>query len=167
MDNLLFVSLIWLSCFLIQRIFSQFLFLDLLFNFPFTILHEICHFIIGIIFSAKPTSFSILPKIENNKIIYGSVGFMNLNVFNTAVTGLAPLLLFIPAYFLLEKFFICFYSENLLKAEIYGFIVVQLLNSAVPSREDLKIVFFRGIAGVLILILYFAGIMAVLLKIFK
>ena len=55
---------------------------------PGVFLHELLHFLIGLITNAKPSSFSIIP----NRIQAGSVSFSNITWYNAIPTALAPLL---------------------------------------------------------------------------
>jgi hypothetical protein len=58
-----------------------------------TISHEVLHAAVGWVVYAKPTSFSIIPRREKNYWMLGSVGFRNLNIWNSAPVAFAPLLL--------------------------------------------------------------------------
>lgn len=55
---------------------------------PGTLLHELTHFIIGVLTNAQPNSFSIIP----NHTKLGSVSFTHLTWYNAIPTTLAPLL---------------------------------------------------------------------------
>ena len=55
---------------------------------PGVFLHELLHFLVGLITNAKPSSFSIIP----NRVKAGSVSFTNLAWYNAIPTALAPLL---------------------------------------------------------------------------
>ncbi len=55
---------------------------------PGVFLHELLHFLIGLITNAKPSSFSIVP----NRIHAGSVSFSNITWYNALPTSLAPFL---------------------------------------------------------------------------
>ena len=55
---------------------------------PGVFLHELLHFLAGLITNAQPTSFSIIP----NRIRAGSVSFSNVTWYNAIPTALAPLL---------------------------------------------------------------------------
>ena len=58
-----------------------------------TISHEALHAVVGWVFRARPTSFSIIPKRQRDCWVLGSVSFRNLNIWNSAPVAFAPLLL--------------------------------------------------------------------------
>lgn len=61
---------------------------------PGTWLHEVSHWLVGLLLGARPTSFTLWPKREGNTWVLGSVGFTRLTIYNGAFVALAPLLLF-------------------------------------------------------------------------
>lgn len=55
--------------------------------------HEVLHFLVGLVTMARPTSFSLIPRSEGGRLILGSVGFVGLNWLNAWITAAAPLLI--------------------------------------------------------------------------
>lgn len=53
--------------------------------------HELLHLGVGIITFASPTSFSVIPRRDEGRIVLGSVGFKRLRWYNALFTALAPL----------------------------------------------------------------------------
>jgi hypothetical protein len=138
------------------------LFLLSLFFLPATFLHELCHFTVGLITFAKPISFNILPKKQDNSYVLGNVDFKNINFFNAFLTGLAPVLLIIGLYFLDKNNFALYkkiwgYIFNSTELNIVSFIILVYINyiliySGIPSSQDFKVVFSHPIGLILWLI---------------
>ena len=60
---------------------------------PGTIVHELSHFIVGLILGGMPSWLSVWPKFDENGSRYGYVEFRNINWFNAAPIGLSPLII--------------------------------------------------------------------------
>ncbi len=105
-----------------------------------TTLHEALHWGAGWLLQARPTSFSILPRREGNRWVLGSVGFTNLNIWNSAPVALAPLLLAVIAIAVFQ-----FWTSPAIQAHEYvswvlsGYVVATSLASSIPSSTDLKV----------------------------
>lgn len=64
-----------------------------IFVLPGTFIHELLHFMVGLILNARPVSFSVWPRKSGPAAwTMGSVGFTNVRWYNGAAVGLAPLL---------------------------------------------------------------------------
>lgn len=64
-----------------------------LFVLPGTFVHELLHFVVGLVLNARPVSFSVWPRRSGPSTwTMGSVGFANVRWYNGAAVGLAPLL---------------------------------------------------------------------------
>jgi hypothetical protein len=61
-------------------------------HFSGVFVHELFHFLVGLVTMARPTSFSLIPRSEGGRLFLGSVGFVGLNWLNAWVTAAAPLL---------------------------------------------------------------------------
>ena len=60
---------------------------------PGTFAHELAHFIVGLIFGAKPSGFSLQPQRRAKGWRLGAVTFLRVGVLNGAFIALAPLAL--------------------------------------------------------------------------
>ncbi len=64
-----------------------------IFVLPGTFVHEMLHFVVGLVLNAKPVSFSVWPRKSGASTwTMGSVGFSNVRWYNGLAVGLAPLL---------------------------------------------------------------------------
>jgi hypothetical protein len=107
---------------------------------PGTYLHELSHAIVGFLTGARPTRLSIVPNLKQNaegKIqgTFGVTEFANVNAFNGAFVGLAPLLL-IPVG--LSLIGLTTWESPLLKV-LEAWLVASVLYDAKPSSMDLEI----------------------------
>jgi len=105
-----------------------------LFLLPGTIVHELLHFIVGLVTLGCPINFTIIPKKDGDRYTLGSVGFSNLNWINSPFIGLAPLLIL----------YAIFYWALHLDGSVNSYIKFWLLtgffiSSGIPSSQDLKI----------------------------
>ncbi|MBF0455002.1 MAG: hypothetical protein HQL72_09355 [Magnetococcales bacterium] len=116
-------------------------FLTGLFNLLGTFFHELAHYMVGLLLGAKPSGFSLWPKPHREGgVVLGSVTFANLRFYNTLPTALAPLLLFILAYLANIRLFSP-QDESLFSYTLSLFIIVILLENAIPSTTDIKVAF--------------------------
>lgn len=138
--------------------FIQFLelFINILFNFLATLMHEIAHALVAILTMSKILSISVTPQIKFMdgyiSIVYGSVRaiprFLGLNVF----VALAPFLLFIPLYYILNTADILDMGYKggsfIFELDVYKFLklpileeyfIVQLFLGAFPSSTDYRV----------------------------
>ncbi len=60
---------------------------------PGTVCHELCHFCVGVVTGAAPSSLSIVPRRTASGWDLGSVTLMRVRWYNAAPSALAPLLL--------------------------------------------------------------------------
>jgi hypothetical protein len=112
-----------------------------------TFCHELAHYIIGLLLWAKPTGFTIWPKRQSGGgFVLGSVSFSNIRFFNAIPTAFAPLLLIFFAYYIEQNFFLLV-DETVLTFILYVFIIVVILENAIPSSTDFKVA-FSNMAGV-------------------
>lgn len=64
-----------------------------IFVLPGTLIHELLHFVVGLLLNARPVSFSVWPRRSGpSSWTMGSVAFANVRWYNGAAVGLAPLL---------------------------------------------------------------------------
>jgi len=105
---------------------------------PGTIAHEFMHFIVGVIFNAKPVGFSLIPKKTEGGYTLGSVYFSNINLLNAVPVSMAPFLLIPFSFFLIVFFSDYFLQDNFHKA-LAGFFLYNLWISSIPSSTDFKV----------------------------
>ncbi|MBF0195816.1 MAG: hypothetical protein HQL71_14755 [Magnetococcales bacterium] len=112
-----------------------------------TFCHELAHYIVGLLLWAKPTNFSLWPKRQaGGGFVLGSVSFSNIKFFNAIPTALAPLLLILLAYYVEQNFF-TLVDETTITFILYVFIIVVILENAIPSATDFSVA-FNNFAGV-------------------
>ena len=134
-------------------------FLFFIFVLPGTIMHELAHFIMAILLNGKPSSFSLIPKKENNSYTLGSVSCKNITFYNALFIGLAPLVLIPLSLFFgylsineLMKFINNTSDYNALSMYfVYTYLLFIALVSAMPSDADIKAAIFsrHGIIGLI------------------
>ena len=100
-----------------------------------TFLHELSHFAVGFILGGKPTFPSLIPRRQGSAWILGTVYLRNPHPVLLMPCGLAPLLLILSGYVLLQEV-----PPSILRDVLIFF----LLKSGVPSPEDLKTAFSSG-----------------------
>ncbi|MBF0380030.1 MAG: hypothetical protein HQL69_03375 [Magnetococcales bacterium] len=146
-DNRLYLIILVLLIIRLMRIASGSRFSISFINLFGTFCHELAHFLVGFLLWAKPVGFSLWPKRQSGGgFVLGSVSFNNITFFNAIPTALAPLLLIVLAYYIELNFFTLFY-ETTLTFILYVFIIVVILENAIPSATDFKVA-FNNIPGV-------------------
>lgn len=105
---------------------------------PGTVVHELLHFVVGLVLLAKPCTFSVLPKppTENGQVL-GGVEFLNITWWNAFPISIAPML-GIPIAIIAM-------SELPFTPTITGFIgawvIASILEMAWPSDVDFESAF--------------------------
>lgn len=102
-----------------------------LLRLPSTLLHELAHFLVGLVTFSGVSSFSLWPKRVDGGWILGSVQCRRLGPFSCFLVGLAPALVCLPAA--------CWiFQLQTLSGYIGSFL---LLTASVPSGQDIKVAF--------------------------
>lgn len=105
-----------------------------------TWLHEMMHLIYGFLLCAKPVSFSLWPKRVGDSWVLGSVGFTNLNIWNSAFVAFAPLTMVIVGAALFQGWLLpAFLAGSYLEWLGAGYIVACCFFSCLPSMTDVRI----------------------------
>lgn len=105
-----------------------------------TTLHEAAHYLVGLLLGAKPVSVSLWPKRQGDHWVLGSVGFNQLNIWNSAFVAMAPLLLLALA--ILTFSFItgpAFITGSLGTWLLSGYVIACCLSSCWPSSTDFRV----------------------------
>ena len=114
-----------------------------IFVLPGTLVHELLHFIVGLILNAKPTSFSVWPRKRGTSTwTMGAVGFANLRWYNAVAVGLAPLLAPIAALWFAPSG--ASWSLQLDDLKYWAF-AAPILSMSLPSWTDIKICFYSAV----------------------
>lgn len=74
-------------------------------NIPGTFLHELMHYLVGLLMNAQPSAiYTVFPRrdMEGNYVM-GSVGFRNVTFYNAVPASMAPLLL-LPIGFCINRY---------------------------------------------------------------
>mgnify|MGYP003507965577 FL=1 len=106
--------------------------------FPGTFLHELLHFIVGLLLLGRPSGFSVIPRRVSHGYVLGSVRFANVRWYNGCFIGLAPLLLLPLALWLLA--WRLHGLPGLQPQELaWSYLLATLIYASLPSWPDLKV----------------------------
>jgi hypothetical protein len=103
-------------------------------------LHELVHFLVGVLLCAKPSGFSLIPHRQEGGVRLGSVSFRGLNAFNSLPVGLAPLGLILAAFYVFQNW-MKWCTPTLFSTMGMYVASFVLAYNALPSWQDLKIAF--------------------------
>lgn len=128
-----------------------------LINIPGTILHELTHFLVGLMLYARPCNFKILPQRTIEGYVMGSVGFRNVTFYNAVPAALAPLLL-LPIGFYINRYLLPEMTPTLINCILYILVQTVIIENAMPSKADFKVagmyksgIVFYSIIGIALL----------------
>lgn len=168
-NQILFTVLITILLLKMKEISRSNIYLSGIIYFLGTFFHEIAHYIMALITTFRlPERISLFPKYEfaNGKrfIVLGYVEIKNsnLNILNSFLIGMAPLLLLYLAY-LVSKYFFFYYGiwfeVGIIGYILQSFLIATLIINSVPSRADFILAKTKGslffyITIILIFILY-------------
>lgn len=108
-------------------------------NIPGTILHELMHFLVGLITNAKPCNFTVFPRRDvNGNYVMGSVGFRNVTYYNAIPASLAPLML-LPIGFYINRYALPYIPMNLTNYILYVLLQTIIIENSIPSKADFRI----------------------------
>ena len=111
-------------------------------NIPGTILHEMMHYIVGLVLNARPCNFTIFPrKSPDGYYVMGSVGFRNVTFYNAVPSAMAPLLLLVIGYYLPLM------RPTMLNYVLYVLLQTIIIENAMPSGADFRVagMYLKGI----------------------
>lgn len=125
-----------------------------LINIPGTLLHELMHFMIGLMLNAHPCNFTIWPKRSLEGYVMGSVSFRNVTFYNAVPSALAPLLL-LPIGFYINRYLLPEMNPTLVNCILYILLQTVIIENAMPSKADFRVagmyksgVIFYAIVGI-------------------
>ncbi len=127
--------------FVIRRwVASKHIVLISIFSLLGVVLHEMSHFVVGVICRARPCGFNLIPeRSPDGGWTMGSVEFGRVTAFNAVPIAFAPLLLLVFAY---ETFFhwpLLFPSPTLLNTLVLYASMFVLTYESIPSRQDIRV----------------------------
>ena len=145
-DNRFYLILLVIVLLHLKNATYKSMFMCALINMPGTILHELMHFLIGLILNAKPHNFTIFPRRGESGYVMGSVGFTNITFYNAVPASLAPLLL-LPIGFYLNRYFLPTMNPTFTNYVLYVLLQTIIIENAMPSSSDFKVarMYFLGI----------------------
>ncbi len=109
-----------------------------LFVLPGTFLHELCHFVVAILFWGKPRHLTIVPHhTAENRVTLGSVTCYRLNNLNSFPIAMAPLLILLIPVFLYSRLNIGVHTSPYCIILIL-YILFSVLPAAWPSMVDIN-----------------------------
>ena len=118
-----------------RRLTSSGSILAVLYCLPFTILHELTHFLVAFFTGGRPSSFSVWPKRVGQGWVLGSVSSVP-TIISAAPTALAPLLLLALGYYAMSLWAIRppWVPEYLILGILYA-----CSAACIPSWQDMKV----------------------------
>ncbi|MBF0419473.1 MAG: hypothetical protein HQL78_04840 [Magnetococcales bacterium] len=130
-------------------------------NFIGVVLHEVAHFIVAWLLGGRPTRFSVWPQRTVDGFLFGHVVCARMNTFNALPIGLAPLML-LPVAWMLDRQFFVHFPRTTGSYIIYLFLLVIIIENALPSTADWRVVWkypigLVGWGGVLFAYLWQSG----------
>ncbi len=116
-------------------------------NIPGTLLHEMMHYIVGLVLNARPCNFTIFPrKSPEGYYVMGSVGFRNVTFYNAVPSALAPLLLLVIGFYL-NRYWLPVIQQTMVNYVLYVLLQTIIIENAMPSGADFKVagMYLRGV----------------------
>ena len=116
-------------------------------NIPGTILHEMMHYIVGLVLNARPCNFTIFPrKSPDGYYVMGSVGFRNVTFYNAVPSAMAPLFLLVIGFYL-NRYYLPLMRPTMLNYVLYVLLQTIIIENAMPSGADFRVagMYLKGI----------------------
>jgi hypothetical protein len=118
-------------------------YLKYLFLFPGVFLHELSHYIIGLLLNAKPINFHPFPSKQNGS--FGHVAFKNINNFNALPTAIAPIIGGLVGVFFTYSSLQLLEFQISVEYTIHIYLIFVFSITAIPSSVDIKVLFSKPI----------------------
>ena len=118
-----------------RRLSSSGSLLAILYCLPFTVMHEMAHFVVAFLTGGRPSSFSVWPRREGAGWVLGSVNAVP-TILSAAPTALAPLGWLVIGYYVMV-----FWNIRPMSVPEYLIVAVLYACSAActPSWQDIKV----------------------------
>lgn len=146
-DNRFYLILLVVVLIHLKNATYRSLFMSALINIPGTLLHELMHFVVGLILNARPRNFTIIPRRgEGGNYVMGSVGFTNVTFYNAVPASMAPLLL-LPIGFFANRYLLPMIQPTFTNYVLYVLLQTIIIENAMPSAADFRVarMYFLGI----------------------
>ncbi|MFC0168373.1 hypothetical protein ACFFKC_09790 [Pseudoduganella danionis] len=116
------------------------LYLLALLSFCATVLHEACHWLVGLLLHARPIAVALWPRRQGQRWIMGAVSFRNLHLANAAPVALAPLALFPLGWLLARHWLLPAYAAGHYGSwTMAGYVVACCVVGGLPSVVDVRV----------------------------
>lgn len=116
-------------------------------NIPGTFLHELMHFLVGLILNARPCNFTVFPKKgDNGTYVMGSVGFRNVTFYNAIPAAMAPLLLLVIGFYI-NRYYLPQMHPSMLNYVLYVLLQTIIIENSIPSNADFRVagMYLKGV----------------------
>ena len=105
-----------------------------------TFVHELLHFVVGVLLNAKPVDISFWPEKTAQGYRLGYVGFSNLRWYNAVFVAMAPLLGVLAIFFYVDYRLGQQVGYRFELTDILAWLgIAQVMLSSWPSSQDFKI----------------------------
>lgn len=136
-------------------------FIAILYCLPFTLMHELSHFVAAFLTGGRPSSFSIWPRRAGGGWVLGSVNAVP-TILSAVPTALAPLGWLVIGYYLLQ-----YWDSRPVWVPEYLIVVALYACTAActPSWQDIKVAMRNPLSlilwvGVVCLVIYLRPVMS-------
>lgn len=138
-DNRFYLILLVVILIHLKNATYRSMFMSALVNIPGTFLHELMHFLVGLVMNAKPCNFTLIPRRgENGNYVMGSVGFTNITFYNAIPASMAPLLL-LPIGFYINRYLLPLMPPTFVNYVLYVLVQTIIIENAMPSSADFRV----------------------------
>jgi hypothetical protein len=115
----------------------RFLLFSLL-SLPGTAIHEGMHFLLALLFCARPVSVNLVPRREGNSYVMGYVACSQMHWYNAIFVGLAPLLM-LPLALWTAQWRLEHWAGFRFDELAWVYLVGSMVHGCLPSTQDIKI----------------------------
>lgn len=119
------------------------------FFLPGTVIHEMSHFFMATVLMLRVRGMAIFPIFEKEHIKLGSVLYEKKDVVRGILVGIAPLLVGLLVFFLVDAAKI-FPSPNLLINLVIGYFIFTVSSTMFSSKQDLIDIIFIIPLGIIV-----------------
>lgn len=116
---------------------------------PGTIIHELAHFFMATILFMRVHSLAIFPRMEHHYIKLGSVVYEKKDVFRGILVGIAPILVGLLVFYLVD-FSKLFPNSNLYINIVITYLIFTISSTMFSSKQDLVDLIFIIPLGIIV-----------------